>query len=62
MNNNMKSYIAILMGVVIAIADILWLIQSTYDLYWVALGIVIFVADIIWIYIDYSFMAGAKKK
>ena len=62
MNGKVKSYIAILMGIIIAVADLIWLAQSTYVPFWVALGIIIFLADVIWLYIDYSFMAVAKKK
>lgn len=63
MNARIQSYLAILMGVIIAIADLLWLQQSLYDPYWVALGVIIFVADIIWIVIDYNLMTmGSKKK
>ncbi len=62
MGNMTKSYIAILMGIIIAIADVLWTYQSYYDITWLVLGIIIFVADIIWIYIDYSLMAMGKKK
>ena len=62
MNSKTKSYLAIFMGVIIAIADLLWLQQSLYDQYWVALAVIIFVADIIWIILDYSLMTGGKKK
>lgn len=63
MNSMTKSYAAILMGVIIAIADVIWTYQSYYDITWLVLGIVIFVADMIWIYIDYSLMTmGSKKK
>ncbi len=62
MNNRTKSYMAILLGIIIAIADIIWTYQSYYDVTWLVLGIIIFVADIIWLYIDYSFMAMNKKK
>jgi hypothetical protein len=62
MNNKTKSYLAIFMGVIIAIADIIWTYQSSYDSFWLALGIIIFVADIIWIYLDYNLMSGGKKK
>ena len=56
MGGNKKSTIAVLMGVIIAIADIYWIYTSYYDLIWVALGIIIFVADIIWLLIDWSLM------
>ncbi|MDE1865018.1 MAG: hypothetical protein KGH94_00035 [Candidatus Micrarchaeota archaeon] len=53
---NTKSWIAILMGVIILIADVYWTYTSYYDIVWVILGVVIFVADIIWLLIDWSFM------
>jgi hypothetical protein len=56
MKGNIKSWIAIFMGIVILIADLYWTYTSYYDALWLALGLVIFVADVIWIYIDYSFM------
>lgn len=57
MKNNAKSQIAMLMGIIIAIADIIWTYTSSYDAFWVALGVIIFIADIVWLYIDYSFMS-----
>lgn len=56
MKGNLKSWMAMLMGAIIAIADIVWTYQSYYDTFWLALGIVILVADIVWIAIDYGFM------
>jgi|GEM_PF-1129053 hypothetical protein len=56
MKGNTKSMIAILMGVIIAIADIYWTYTSYYDVVWVALGVIILIADVIWMYIDWSFM------
>ncbi|MGI0100876.1 MAG: hypothetical protein ACREBH_04140 [Candidatus Micrarchaeaceae archaeon] len=53
-----KSYIAILLGIVIAIADIWWTYTSYFDIVWLILGIVILVADVIWIYIDYDLMTA----
>ena len=54
-----KGTIAVLMGVIIALADVYWTYTSSYDVTWVALGVIIFVADIVWLWIDISFM---KKK
>jgi apolipoprotein N-acyltransferase len=53
-----KSYLAILMGVIIILADIYWLyIGSSYTyLPWLIAGIIIFIASIIWIGLDYSLM------
>lgn len=56
MKGSIKSWLAILMGVIILVADLIWTYQSTYNPLWLALGIIILVADVIWLYIDYSFM------
>ncbi len=61
MARNVKSMLALLMGIVILIADLYWMYTSYagwgayYDALWTALGIVILVADLIWLYIDWSF-------
>jgi len=56
--NNMKSYLAILMGVIIILADVYWLVVGASYKYapWLIAGIVIFVASVIWIYLDYDLM------
>jgi hypothetical protein len=56
MKSSTKSWLAVLMGVVILAADVYWTWQSTYVLSWVVLGIIIAVADILWICLDYSLM------
>ena len=58
MNTKVKSYTAILMGIIIILADIYWLIVGNSYTYtpWLVAGIVIFVASVIWIYIDYDLM------
>lgn len=56
MRDNIRSWLAILMGVIIFVADVVWTYQSAYDVFWLALGVVILVADVIWLYIDYGFM------
>ena len=56
MKNEAKSKLAILMGIVILIADLYWTYTSYYDAVWLALGIIIFIADIIWLYLDYDLM------
>lgn len=58
MKGNMKSWIAILMGIIILVADLFWTYQSYYDITWLALGIVIALADIIWLVVDWSLMSG----
>jgi hypothetical protein len=53
---NVKSSLAMLMGVIILIADLYWTYTSYFDTLWLVLGIVILVADVIWLYIDWSLM------
>jgi len=58
MSAKIKSYTAILMGVVIILADVYWLLIGNSYTYvpWLAAGIIIFVASIIWIILDYDLM------
>ena len=58
MSARTKSYLAILMGIIIILADIYWLIvgNSYQYLPWLAAAIVIFIASIIWIILDYTLM------
>ena len=58
MKGKTKSWLALLMGVIILVADLYWTYTSSYDATWVALGAVIFVADVIWLWLDYSLMKG----
>lgn len=53
-----KSCLAILMGVIIILADVYWLVEGNSYKYapWLIAGIVIFVASVIWIYLDYDLM------
>jgi hypothetical protein len=44
--------LAILMGIVIIVADLYWTATSFSNPIWVALGVVILVASIVWIYLD----------
>ena len=62
MDSKMESYAAIVLGVIIIIADIYWLLVGTSYTYapWLAAGIVIFVASLVWIWIDYDLMKKAK--
>jgi hypothetical protein len=59
----MKSSVAILMGVVILIADVAWLIVGSSYTYtpWLVLGIVIFIAALVWLAVDLSLMREAKS-
>ena len=58
MDTKAKSYFAIVMGIVIIIADIYWLlIDNSYtDPPWLVSGIIILVASVAWIVIDYDLM------
>jgi hypothetical protein len=58
MNNKAKSYLAIVMGIVIILADIYWLLVGNSYTYapWLVSGIIIFVASLVWIFIDYDLM------
>ena len=58
MASNTQSIVAILMGVIIILADIYWLLVGASYTYtpWLAAGVIIFVASVIWIYIDYDLM------
>ena len=62
MSTKTKSYIAILMGIIIILADIYWLVVPVSGFYsyqapvWLAAGVIIFVASVIWLYIDYDLM------
>ena len=58
MASKTKSYLAILMGVIIILADIYWLLIGNSYTYlpWLIAGIIILVASIIWFYIDYDLM------
>ena len=58
MNKGTKSNIAILMGLIIAIADIYWTYTSYNVPIWLWLGIIIFIADIVWLWADISLMKG----
>ena len=54
MKGTSKSQLAMLMGVIIGIADLYWIYTSYYDALWLVLGVVIFVADVVWLYLDYE--------
>ncbi len=51
----MKSNIAILMGIMIGLADIYWTYTSYQVPLWLWLGVIIFIADLIWLWIDIGF-------
>jgi hypothetical protein len=58
-----KSSIAILMGIVILVSDVAWLVVGASYTYapWLILGMVILVADVIWLGLDYSLMRESGK-
>jgi hypothetical protein len=58
MSAKTKSYLGILMGIIIILADIYWLLVGSSYTYlpWLTAGVVIFVASLIWLYIDYDLM------
>lgn len=58
MRTNAKSYLAMLMGIIIILADIWWLVTGNSYQYtpWLAAGVIIFIASVIWIYLDYDLM------
>jgi hypothetical protein len=60
-NNMMKSQIGLLMGAIIAIADLYWTYTSYTDSLWLTLGAIIFVADLVWIAMDLSLMRESDK-
>jgi hypothetical protein len=58
MKNNLKSKLAMLMGVVILVADLYWTYTSYFNSVWLALGVIILVADLVWLYLDYELGKG----
>jgi hypothetical protein len=58
MDSKAKSYAAIVLGIIIILADIYWLMVGASYTYtpWLAAGIIIFVAAVAWIWIDYDLM------
>ncbi len=48
-----ESTVAMLMGIVILLADLYWIATSYFSALWVALGVIIMVADLVWLAIDY---------
>jgi hypothetical protein len=57
MAKSAKSMLALLMGVIIIIADLYWTYTSYYDLTWLVLGVIIFIATIIWLVLDWDWMS-----
>ena len=54
--SNTKSYLALLMGIVIILVDLWWTYTSYQYLPWLFAGVVILVASVIWLYLDYDLM------
>ena len=62
MDSKAESYAAIVLGVVIILADVFWLLVGQSYTYapWLAAGIVIFIAALVWIWIDFDLMKKSK--
>jgi len=62
MDSKAKSYLAIVMGIIILLADIYWLVFPVGGYYsyqappWLAAGVIILVADLVWLWVDYDLM------
>lgn len=56
MASNINGILVLLMGAIIAVADIYWTYTSYYDTAWLVLGIIILAADAAWLYLDLSMM------
>jgi len=62
MDSKAKSYLAIVMGIIILLADIYWLVFPVGGYYsyqappWLAAGVIILVADLVWLWVDFSLM------
>lgn len=52
MTGKARRNLALLMGLIIIVADLYWTYTSYPDPLWLALGIVILAASVIWIYLD----------
>lgn len=59
-----KSFVAVLMGVVILVADVAWLVIGSSYTYapWLILGGIIIVATAVWLAIDGALMKGAPPR
>jgi hypothetical protein len=57
----MKTKLAILMGIIIIIADLYWTYTSYQTPIWLYLGVIILVASMIWIAIDLNLGNGTKE-
>jgi len=58
MSAKTQSYVAILMGIIIILADVYWLLVGNSYTFapWLAAGVVIFIASLVWIFIDINLM------
>lgn len=59
MENRSKSMLAILLGILIIVADIYWIYINPQE---IVLGAIIFLASVIWIVLDYMLMRKSKMK
>ena len=53
-----KSWVAIVMGIVILVADVAWLVVGNSYTYtpWLILGVIIFIAALVWLAMDFMLM------
>ena len=56
MAKSTKSMLAMLMGIIILVADIYWIYTSGGYALWIALGVVIFIATLVWLYLDWDWI------
>ncbi len=52
MTGGTRRNLALLMGLIIIVADLYWTYTSYFDPLWLALGVVILVASVLWIVVD----------
>jgi hypothetical protein len=60
MDSKSKSYLAIVLGIIIILADLYWLADSYTVVHWLVAGIIIFVASVVWIWVDYDLMKSSR--
>jgi hypothetical protein len=54
MSKSAEPMLAIVMGIIILIADIYWIYTSGGYTLWIALGVIIFIATLVWLYLDWD--------
>ncbi len=53
-NKSGLTTVAMLMGIIILLADLYWIATGYFSALWVALGVIILVADLVWLFVDYK--------